>query len=140
MACLGWTLVQRVRSHSPRPRVHREEEATVPARVPSRLLLSFPGTDCCYSVTPLCPTVCDTMDCSMPGFPVHHQLLQLAQTHVHRVSDVIPTISSSVVPFSSRLQSFPASGSFLMSQLFTSDGRRIGASASASVLPVYIQG
>ena len=48
----------------------------------------------------------------MPGFLVHHQLLELAQTHVHQVSDVIQSshlISSSVVPFSSCLQSFPAS-------------------------------
>ena len=50
-----------------------------------------------------------------------------------------PTISSSVIPFSSRLQSFPASGSFQMSQLFTSGGQSIGASASASVLPMNIQ-
>ena len=50
-----------------------------------------------------------------------------------------PTISSSVVPFSSRLQSFPASGSFLMSQFFASGGQSIGASASASVLPMNIQ-
>ena len=50
-----------------------------------------------------------------------------------------PTISSSVVPFSSRLQSFPASGSFQMSQLFTSGGQSIGASASASVFPINIQ-
>ena len=50
-----------------------------------------------------------------------------------------PTISSSVVPFSSRLQSFPASGSFPMSQFFTSGGQSIGVSASASVLPVNIQ-
>ena len=50
-----------------------------------------------------------------------------------------PTISSSVVPFSSHLQSFPASGSFLMSQLFTWGGQSIGASASASVLPMNIQ-
>ena len=50
-----------------------------------------------------------------------------------------PTISSSVVPFSSCLWSFPASGSFPMSQLFTSGGQSIGASASASVLPVNIQ-
>ena len=50
-----------------------------------------------------------------------------------------PTISSSVVPFSSRLQSFPASGSFQMSQLFTSGDQSTGASASASVLPVNIQ-
>ena len=51
-----------------------------------------------------------------------------------------PTISSSVVPFSSCLQYFPASGSFPMSQLFTSGGQSIGASASASVLSVTIQG
>ena len=51
-----------------------------------------------------------------------------------------PTISSSVASFSSRLQSFPASGSFPMSQHFTSDGQRIGVSASAAVLPVNIQG
>ena len=47
-----------------------------------------------------------------------------------------PTISSSVLPFSSCLQSFPASGYFQMSQLFTSGGLSIGASASASVLPI----
>ena len=50
-----------------------------------------------------------------------------------------PTISSSVIPFSSRLQSFPASGSLPMSQFFTSGGQSIGASASASVLPMNIQ-
>ena len=50
-----------------------------------------------------------------------------------------PTISSSVVPFSSCLQSFPASGSFPMSQFFTSGGQSIGVSASASVLPMNIQ-
>ena len=49
-------------------------------------------------------------------------------------------ISSSVVPFSSCLQSFPASGSFLMSQFFSSGGQRIGVSSSASVLPMNIQG
>ena len=50
-----------------------------------------------------------------------------------------PTISSSVVPFSSCLQSFPASGSFQMSQLFASGGQSIGVAASASVLPMNIQ-
>ena len=49
------------------------------------------------------------------------------------------TISSSVVPFSPYLQSFPASGSFLMSQLFASGGQSVGASASALVLPMNIQ-
>ena len=50
-----------------------------------------------------------------------------------------PTLSSSVVPFSSCLQSFPASGSFQMSQFFTSGGQSIGVPASASVLPVNTQ-
>ena len=50
-----------------------------------------------------------------------------------------PTISSSVVPFSSCLQSFPASGSFQMNQFFASSGQSIGVSASSSVLPVNIQ-
>ena len=50
-----------------------------------------------------------------------------------------PTISSSVIPFSSHIQSFPASGSFPMSQLFTSGGQSIGAWASASVLSMNIQ-
>ena len=50
-----------------------------------------------------------------------------------------PTISFSVVPFSSYLQFFPASGSFLMNQLFTSGGQSIGALVSASVLPMNIQ-
>ena len=75
------------------------------------------------------------MDCSTPGHPVHHQLPELAQTHVHWVGDAI---SSSVVPFSC-LQSFPVSGSFLNSQFFVSDGQSIGVSASASVLPMNIQ-
>ena len=51
-----------------------------------------------------------------------------------------PTISSSVIPFTSHLQSFPASGSFQMSQFFTSGGQSIGVLASASVLPMNIQG
>ena len=41
------------------------------------------------SVTQSCPTLSNPMDCSMPGFPIHHQLVELAQTHVHRVSDAI---------------------------------------------------
>ena len=42
---------------------------------------------CCFSVTQSCATLCDSMDCSMTGFPVHHQLPELAPTHVHRVGD-----------------------------------------------------
>ena len=44
---------------------------------------------CRCSVTKLCLTLCDSIDCSMPGLPVHHQLLELAQTHVHRIGDAI---------------------------------------------------
>ena len=43
----------------------------------------------CYSITWSCPTLCDSMDCSMPDFPVVHHLPELAQTHVHRVGDAI---------------------------------------------------
>ena len=79
------------------------------------------------------------MDCSTPGFAVLHRLLEFAQTQVHWVGDTIP-ISSSVAPFSSCPLSFPALGSFPMSQLFTSDGQSTGVSSSASVLPMNIQG
>ena len=77
-------------------------------------------------------------DCSMPGFPVHHQLPELAQTHVHRVSDAIQpshSLSSPSPPaFNlSQHQSLP------MSQFFASGRQSIGASASASVHPVNIQ-
>ena len=41
------------------------------------------------SVTQLCPTLCDPMDCSTPGFPDHHQLPELSQTHLHQVGDTI---------------------------------------------------
>ena len=61
------------------------------------------------------------MGCSMPGFPVLHCSLEFAQTHVHWVGDALqPSHPLTVSPFSSCLQSFLASESFLMSQLFTS--------------------
>ena len=47
------------------------------------------------SVAQLCPTLYDPVDCSMPGVPVHHQLLELAQTHVHRVPEMIYLVMSS---------------------------------------------
>ena len=78
------------------------------------------------------------MDCSLPGFAVHHQLPELIQTHVHRVSDAIQP-SQPVVPFSSCLQSIPESRSFHMSQFFASGGQSIGVAASTSVLSVTIQ-
>ena len=89
---------------------------------------------CCCSVNQSCLALCDPMDCRMPGFPVLHHLLELAQTHVQS-QWCHPTVSSSVIPFSACLKSFPASGSFPVSHLFTSGGQNIGASASALVLP-----
>ena len=85
-----------------------------------------------------CPSFCKAMDCSMSGFPIHHQLSELTQAHVHRLGDAIQP-SNPVFPFSSCLQSFPASGSFPKSQFFASSGQSIGALASASVLPMNIQ-
>ena len=82
-----------------------------------------------------CPTLCNLMNCSMPS-PTPRACSNLclsSQWWCH------PTISSSVIPFSSCLQSFPASGSIPMSQFFASGGQSTGVSASASVLPMNIQ-
>ena len=75
------------------------------------------------------------MDCSTPGSPVLHYLPELAQTHewCH------PTVSFSVGPLSFCPPSFPASGSFPISRLFTPNGQSTGASASTSVFPMNIQ-
>ena len=157
--------------------------------LPAILISACASSFVISSVTQSCPTLCDPMDCSTPGLPVHHQLPEFIQTHVHWDGDTIqpshlchpllhclhcdifinktlyyvffssvqslshvwlfatpwtaareaslsitnsqdyssscplswwchPTISSSVVPFSTCPQSFPASGSFQMSQFF----------------------
>ena len=70
--------------------------------------------------------------CTSPGPRVYSNSCPLSQS-CH------PTTSSSIIPFSSCLQSFPASGSFPLSQLFASGGQRIGVSASTSILPMSIQ-
>jgi len=67
------------------------------------------------SVAQSCLTLCDLRDCSMPGFPVHHQLLDPNQTHVHHISDAIPIISSSVIPFSFLCIRWPKYWSFSFS-------------------------
>ena len=69
------------------------------------------------SVAQSCPTLCDLMNRSTPGLPVHHQLLELTQTHAHRVSDAIQPSHPLSFP-SPPAQSLPASGSFPMSQFF----------------------
>ena len=93
---------------------------------------------CCCSVAKSCTSLCDHVNCSTPGFPVLPHLPEFAQIRVHWVGDAIQP-SHPVTPFSSYPQSFPASGSFPMSQLFTSGGQNI-IKASASVLPMNIQG
>ena len=84
----------------------------------SDILLLIPSSSVQFSsVAQSCLTLCDPMNCSTPGLPVHHQLLEFAQIHVHRVSDAIQP-SHPLSSFSSCPQSFPASESFPMSQLF----------------------
>ena len=92
------------------------------------------------SVAQSCPTLCNPMNCSTPGLPVHHQLPEFTQTDSRPWSQWChPAISSSVVPFSSCPQSLPASESFPMSQLFAWGGQRTGVSALASFLPKNTQ-
>ena len=78
------------------------------------------------------------MNSSTPGLPVHHQLPESTQTHVHWVSDAIQPSHPLLSP-SPPAQPFPASGSFQMSQLFASSGQSIGVSAATSVLPMNTQ-
>ena len=78
----------------------------------------------CGSVAKSCPALCNPMDCSMSGFPVLHYLLEFSQTHVHWVSDAIQPFHPLSSPFSSFLQSFPASGSFLMNWLGAGEDSR----------------
>ena len=91
------------------------------------------------SVAQLCLTLCDPMNRSTPGLPVHHQLPEFTETQRPSNQWCHPAISSCVVPFSSCPQSLPASESFLMSQLFAWGGQSTGVSALASVLPMNIQ-
>ena len=79
------------------------------------------------------------MDYSMPGFPVLHYP-GVCSNSCPLIQWCHPTISSSIISFSSCLQSFPASQSFPVIKLFTSGGQSTGALASASVHPMNIQG
>ena len=98
--------------------------------------------------TQSCPTLCNLMNCSTPGLPVHHQLLELTQTHVHAVGDAIqpshPLSSPSPPAFnlSQHQGLFKGVSSwtpFQRSQFFASGNQSIGVSASISVLPKKIQ-
>ena len=78
-------------------------------------------------------------NCSTPGFPVHHHLPELALTHVHQAGDAIQPSYPLLSPSPPAFSFFPASGAFPMSWFFTSGGQIIGASVSASVLPMNIE-
>ena len=91
------------------------------------------------SVAQSCPTLCNPMNRSTPGLPVHHKLTEFTQTHAHQIGDAIqlsyPLSSASPpAPSPSKHQ-----GLFRMSQLFAWSGQSIGVSASASVLPMNTQ-
>ena len=132
----SWMCPKWHKSHSQRHRI-----LILFVWVGERVTQTLRDVACCCPVAKSCLTLCNPMDWSTPGFPVLHCLPEFSQTHGYRVGDAISsTISSSFVPFSSCLQSYPASGSFPVSQLFTAGGQSIGASASVSVLPVNIQG
>ena len=90
------------------------------------------------SVAQSCPTLCNPMNSSTPGLPVHHQIPEFTQTHVHRVSDAIQTSYTLLSPSPPALnpsqhQSLP------VSQLFTWGGQSTGVSALASLLPKNTQ-
>ena len=91
------------------------------------------------SITQLGPTLWDPIDYSTPGFPVHHQTLELAQTHVHWVSDAIQPSHPLSFPSSPAFSLSQHQGLFPVSWLFISGGQSIGASASASIPPMNIQ-
>ena len=86
-----------------------------------------------------CPTLCDPMDRCTPGLPVHHQLLEFTETHVHWVGDAIQLLHLLLSPSPPVFNLGLASGSFPRSQFFASGGQSIGISASTSVLPVNTQ-
>ena len=94
----------------------------------------------CWSFAKSCPALCDPIDCSTPVLSCPSLSPRLCSNSCPFSRWCYLTISSSATLFSCYLQSFPASGYFPVSQLFASGDQSIGTSASASVLPVNIQG
>ena len=100
-------------------------------------------TRCCCSVTQSCLAICNPMDCSTPGFPIIHHLQELAQTHIHWVGDAIqPSHSLTFL----NPPAFNLSQQRFFWKIFSVSGNesvlrwpKVGASASASVLPKNIQ-
>ena len=101
----------------------------------SGLLVTFQFS----SVNQSCPILCNPMDWSTPVFPFHHQFPEPTQTHVHRVGGAIQPSHPLSSPSLPAFNFGTASGSFSMSQFFTSGGQSADVSASASVLPINNQ-
>ena len=101
--------------------------------------LDLPSSVQFASVTQSSSTLCNPMNCSTSGLPVHHQLREFTQTHVHWVGDAIQPSHPLSSPSPPDPNSLPASESFPMSQLFTWGGQSTGVSALASVLPKNTQ-
>ena len=128
----------RIRERTTRENLHKAVKTQGSRKEITKILKKKERTFHFSSVARLCLTLCDSMDYSMPGFPVPHHLPEFFQIHVHQISDVIqpsrPLPPSSPFAFNlSQHQSFP------MSQLFASGGQSTGVSASALVLSVNIQ-
>ena len=122
---IGWGPVHETTFAAPRPRVICGLALFVAVQLLIRVrLFATPRTAACQTSL---------------SFPISQSLLKLMSIDSVMVGCFHPTISSSVVPFPSCLQYFPASMCFPMGWLFTSGGQNIGASASISVLPVNIQ-
>ena len=101
--------------------------------------MSLPMTGSVQFSHSIVSTLCNHMNCSIPGLPVHHQLLEFTQTHVHWVGDAIQPSHPLPSPSPPAPNPSRASRSFPMSQLFSLGGQSIGVSASASVLPMNTQ-
>ena len=91
------------------------------------------------SVAQLCPTLCNPMNCSTPGLPLHHQLPELTQTHVHWVSDAIPPSHPLSSPSPPTFNLSQLQGLFQRLSSSYQMVKNIVVSASASVLPMSVQ-
>ena len=102
-------------------------------------LISTHRIICSCLVPKLCLTLCDPMQCSVPGFPVLHHLPEFAQAHIHWVGDAIQP-SHALLSCSPPAFNLSQHQSLSQSRLFTPGGQSIGVSASAPVLPMNMQG
>ena len=108
--------------------------------LPSALVaLTLPAKDPSCTFSCLCLTLCDPMDCSTPGFPVLHSLPEFAQTHVHWINNTIQPSHPLSPSSSSCPQSFVDTGSFSLSQLFTSGGPIVGLGQMPGVSVPWIR-